>query len=64
MNDEKRVQASQPFSGAHSQPAAGSTMREFKSEDLLQGAAEILIRHGRDHYRLRATSKGKLILTK
>lgn len=39
-------------------------MPEFKSEDLLQGGPEILIRHGNDMYRLRATSKGKLILTK
>lgn len=39
-------------------------VRELASEDLLQGASEICIRHGADRYRLRSTSKGKLILTK
>lgn len=34
------------------------------SESLLRGATEILIRHGEEIYRLRATSKGKLLLTK
>ena len=34
------------------------------SESLFRGAREILIRHGADTYRLRSTSKGKLILTK
>lgn len=35
-----------------------------KSEALFRGARELLIRHGEELYRLRATSKGKLILTK
>lgn len=34
------------------------------SADLLQGAREIAIRHDGAIYRLRRTSKGKLILTK
>jgi hemin uptake protein HemP len=34
------------------------------SRDLLRGHAEIVIHHGGDHYRLRHTRNGKLILTK
>lgn len=43
--------------------AAGTT-REITSEELLAGGNELNIRHGDDLYRLRRTSKGKLILTK
>ncbi len=35
-----------------------------RSETLLQGGRELLIQHGPEHYRLRKTSSGKLILTK
>lgn len=38
--------------------------REMTSTDLLNGAKEILIRHGSDTYRLRLTRNGKLILHK
>jgi hemin uptake protein HemP len=34
------------------------------SRDLLAGAREVVIEHEGDLYRLRCTSKGKLILTK
>ena len=44
-------------------PAAHGTT-PIPSESLLRGATEILIRHGEEIYRLRATSKGKLLLTK
>jgi hemin uptake protein HemP len=64
MNDEKTSRAMFPPTGTDSRPVEGTTMREIKSDDLLQGATEILIRHGGEHYRLRSTSKGKLILTK
>tara|TARA_R110002126_G_scaffold7828_40_gene37962 strand:+ start:1684 stop:1878 length:195 start_codon:yes stop_codon:yes gene_type:complete len=57
-----------PYAGApaseHPTASLAGGLRELKSEELLRGATEILIRHGRDHYRLRTTSKGKLILTK
>lgn len=33
-------------------------------EALLQGAQEMIIDHGGEEYRLRITSKGRLILTK
>ncbi|HET8610490.1 MAG TPA: hemin uptake protein HemP [Burkholderiales bacterium] len=34
------------------------------SRELFQGSRELLIEHDGCHYRLRQTSKGKLILTK
>lgn len=41
-----------------------TVVRAVSSEDLLQGGAELRIRHEGEYYRLRRTSKGKLILTK
>jgi hemin uptake protein HemP len=38
--------------------------RTLVSRDLLGGAQEVVILHDGDLYRLRCTSKGKLILTK
>ncbi|HEY9539452.1 MAG TPA: hemin uptake protein HemP [Kiloniellaceae bacterium] len=38
--------------------------RRLLSRDLLGGAQEVVIEHDGDFYRLRCTSKGKLILTK
>jgi len=35
-----------------------------ESRNLLQGASEVLIRHGNEVYRLRHTRNDKLILTK
>lgn len=37
---------------------------QSRSEDLLQGRRELLIRHGEEQYRLRLTRMNKLILTK
>ena len=34
------------------------------SDELFDGARELVIRHGREEYRLRITRSGKLILTK
>lgn len=36
----------------------------IRSQDLLQGGRETIIRHGDDDYRLRLTRAGKLILNK
>lgn len=41
-----------------------STDHEVDSRRLLQGRAEVLIRHGDEVYRLRHTRNDKLILTK
>jgi hemin uptake protein HemP len=45
-------------------PAHPPEMREFDSRDLLDGKREVLIRHGREIYRLSVTRSGKLILRK
>ena len=37
--------------------------RRVRSEELLQGGAELLIQHQGREYRLRVTQNGKLILT-
>ena len=38
--------------------------RTLNSAELLSGAKEVVIDHQGERYRLRCTSKGKLILTK
>jgi hemin uptake protein HemP len=38
--------------------------RKVSSDDLMQGATELLITHRNDVYRLRITRSGKLILHK
>ena len=38
--------------------------RTLSSDELLSGAKEVVIDHQGERYRLRCTSKGKLILTK
>ena len=40
------------------------SIRIIRTEELLAGDTEILIRHGCEVYRLRVTRAGKLILTK
>ncbi len=47
-------------------PARSGTQnpRTLRSADLLGNTQEMIIEHGGDQYRLRCTSKGKLILTK
>lgn len=42
----------------------GRTMRRITTEELLQGANELIIVHRGEEYRLRVTSNGKLILNK
>lgn len=44
--------------------ASKAAPRRLQSRDLLAGAQEVIIEHDDDDYRLRCTSKGKLILTK
>ena len=42
----------------------GPTGRRVSSRELLAGKRELVIEHSGEEYRLRITSKGKLILTK
>lgn len=45
-------------------PQRAAESRQLEAEQLFAGAKEIVIRHAGEWYRLRRTSKGKLILTK
>lgn len=40
------------------------TVRRIGSDVLFKGASEVIVSHHGEDYRLRCTSKGKLILTK
>lgn len=40
------------------------SVRSFRSAELFAGEQEVIIEHGDEHYRLRSTRNGKLILTK
>ena len=55
-----KQQAAPPADG---RPAKAG-LRRLLSRDLLADAQEVIIEHEGDDYRLRCTSKGKLILTK
>lgn len=68
MNDRPADAHGPPRPGrdaAPSNPApAGASQSRIKSADIFAGAREVVIEHEGDEYRLRLTSKGKLILTK
>ena len=49
---------------ADRQPTDATGLRTVRSADLFADAREIVIDHCGDRYRLRCTSKGKLLLTK
>jgi hemin uptake protein HemP len=57
MNDDGK-EPLKPSSGTPQRP------RTLTSQELLQGAREVLIMHGEETYRLRLTRNGKLILHK
>jgi hemin uptake protein HemP len=63
---ETRIDRPHGACSADASPAAadGPAMPVFDSARLLQGAREVLIRHGGECYRLRHTRNDKLILTK
>jgi hemin uptake protein HemP len=44
--------------------SSGAPTRRLTTEALLAGAREVILEHRGEHYRLRVTSNGKLILTK
>ncbi len=41
-----------------------NVIKVIKSEQLFEGARELVIQHGQEKYHLRLTRQGKLILTK
>jgi hemin uptake protein HemP len=51
-------------SASSAETALPPTTRRVRSEDQLEGRREVLIRHGKECYRLTHTRSGKLILTK
>jgi hemin uptake protein HemP len=53
-----------PVPGATEPSGSVPPSRRIESRALLAGQRELIIEHGTDNYRLRLTSKGKLILTK
>lgn len=55
--------SSQQAPGGRGRPVKGAP-RTLTSRELLGESAELIIVHEGDLYRLRCTSKGKLILTK
>jgi hemin uptake protein HemP len=52
-----------PDDGA-AQAFPSRNVKMLRSGELFDGSSEIVIEHDGEHYRLRATRKGKLILTK
>ena len=64
QHGEKTGQSAGEAGGPARPATAPAGQDAIGSEALLRGRNEILIRHGAEIYRLRSTSKGKLILTK
>ena len=50
-----------PATGGRAIPVVGG---RIDSRDIFIGTRELVITHGREHYRLRLTAQNKLILTK
>jgi hemin uptake protein HemP len=63
LSDERSPTDLDVETGELSRPGADE-LRTLRSEELLQGANEVLIAHGSQVYRLRLTRTGKLILQK
>ncbi len=65
INEKPKISAPQETVGvSNSYKRSTPNKRRVNSNQLLAGEQEIVIEHGDDEYRLRITSKGKLILTK
>lgn len=72
MNTGSRIEATRAMPNPSFSPAdvrleRGTSIDSpgvIPADSLFQGSQEILIRHNGEHYRLRITKSGKLILTK
>ncbi|WP_255467811.1 hemin uptake protein HemP [Reyranella sp. CPCC 100927] len=53
-----------PRSTQYARPPRAPSIRRVGSRELMGPSGQLIIRHAGDEYRLRVTSKGKLILTK
>jgi hemin uptake protein HemP len=60
-DDAPRNGAPEAKSAGRSIPVVGG---RIDSRDIFVGTRELVITHGREHYRLRLTAQKKLILTK
>lgn len=58
MRTEDRIRSLDPAT------TTGPGRRVLRSEDLMRGAREVVIRHDGQEYRLQVTRNGKLILVK
>lgn len=61
---EDGANAGRPADDAAPALRAAGSARALRSSELFAGGNEVTIEHGGELYRLRCTSKGKLILTK
>ncbi len=64
MNSSNKPIVSSPQAAGASRSGDVPTMCRVSSDELLAGRRELVIEHSGEEYRLRLTSKGKLILTK
>jgi len=64
MHQANPPMAAAPRSPHHGRPPRGPMIRRVGSRELMGPSGQLIIRHAGDEYRLRVTSKGKLILTK
>jgi len=64
MNNMDKIKNTFPRAEGVSQSGDTPTMPQINSDALFAGKRELAIFHSDKEYRLRITSKGKLILTK
>lgn len=64
VGDTMGDQSGSRSGGGGTSPDGASRLRRVKVEDLMAGSKEIVLEFEQQDYRLRITSKGKLILTK
>ncbi len=64
MKNTNKPEAYSPQAAGASQSGGAPAIRRITSNELLAGQKELAIEHSGEEYRLRLTSKGKLILTK
>ncbi|MCF6323216.1 MAG: hemin uptake protein HemP [Gammaproteobacteria bacterium] len=64
MKNSDRHKSPSPRVAEVSQLGDTASMRRITSNELFAGRKELAIEHSGEEYRLRITSKGKLILTK
>jgi hemin uptake protein HemP len=64
MHEGSHPNSPPPRGAPPSRPSRGPVIRRIGSRELMGSSGQLIIRHAGDEYRLRVTSKGKLILTK